>query len=61
MDRIITLFCSFGGKVGNEMGVISIVGELVGITGEGLVYCTQPTKAKPENSVIRNRLSAAPI
>ena len=59
MDKIITLLCSSMGKVGVVAGVdeISMVGEVVGKTGEGLVYFSQPTNARAKKMIITIRLS----
>jgi len=47
------------GKVGVVAGVdeISMVGEVVGKTGEGLVYFSQPTNARAKKMIITIRLS----
>ena len=62
MDKIITLLCSSTGKVGVVAGVeeISMVGETVGKTGEGLVYCSQPTNASAMKMIITIRLHTVP-
>ena len=39
---------------------ISMVGDVVGIFGEGLVYCSQPTNARERMMIIKIRLNTTP-
>ena len=58
-----TLSCSSTDRVGVVVGVedTSIVGETVGIIGDGLVvYCSQPTKATMRKMVIKTRQTTKP-
>ena len=50
-------------RVGMVVGVddISMVGETVGIAGEGLVYCSQPTNMRVKKMVIKIRLLREPV
>ena len=40
---------------------ISMVAETVGIAGEGLVYCSQPTNRRVMKMVIKIRLLTKPV